>query len=101
MLGHNFKNPDSFKQWLNKLFPIGTQVYDRIGIDYSVTGWRAANDRVHIRLTHNAGTDQLSRDVPFDQIMCWARFLPEPQNQSPFDPNSAGAALAVGSERTA
>jgi len=68
MLGHDLKNFDSLKQWLNKLFPIGTQVFDQIGIDYVVTGWYAAHDRVHIQLTHGSGMEQLTRDVPFDQL---------------------------------
>jgi len=98
MLGHDLKNFDSLKQWLNKLFPIGTQVFDQIGIDYVVTGWYAAHDRVHIQLTHGSGMEQLTRDVPFDQLIYWTRFLPEPQNEPYFGPNPASGALATGSE---
>lgn len=94
MLGNDLENLDSLKQWLNKLFPIGTQVFDQIGINYFVTGWSAANDRVHIRLTHGAGADGLTREVPFDRVICWARFLPDPQNEAHFEPHPFGAFAA-------
>ncbi|MBL8258499.1 MAG: hypothetical protein JNM60_01635 [Candidatus Competibacteraceae bacterium] len=98
MLGHDLKNVGSLKQWLDKLFPVGTQVFDQLGIAYFVTGWTAANDRVHIRLTHGAGRHEQTRDVPFDQIICWARFLPEPQNEPQFKPNPFSVSLAAARE---
>ena len=88
MLERDRNNRDSLKQWMNKLLPIGTQVIDQIGMDYFVTGWYAANNQVHVKLTHAAGMDEVARDVPFDEVICWARFLPERKGEPHFMPSS-------------
>lgn len=77
MLESRSKKPHPFDHWMDKLFPIGTQLIDHLGIDYSVIGWCAANDQVYLRLAPSWETRAIIQEVAFDKAICWTRLLPE------------------------
>lgn len=76
MLNKSSDNIENLTHWLDKIFPVDTQVIDNDGIKYLVSGWYIVHDQVHIKLTHVVENQIVERDVPFDQAMNWARFPP-------------------------
>jgi|APFre7841882590_1041340.scaffolds.fasta_scaffold36280_2 hypothetical protein len=77
MLGPNKESLENLKRWMDKLFPVGTQVIDSQGDTHLVTGWYVSNEQVRLKLTHTVRGKPIGRDVAFDEVMGWARFPPE------------------------
>lgn len=76
MLNNSNGNIENLTHWLDRIFPIDTQLIDTDGIKYLVSGWYILHDQVRIKLTHVVGNQMIEGDVPFDKAMNWARFPP-------------------------
>lgn len=77
MLNSGHENIENLTHWLDKIFPVDTQLIDNDGIKYLVSGWYILHDQVHIKLTHAVENQTIESDVPFDKAMNWARFPPD------------------------
>lgn len=77
MPNNGTENIETLTHWMDKLFPVDTQLIDNEGMKYLVTGWYILHDKVHVKITHIAGNLVIETDVPFDKAMNWARFPPE------------------------
>jgi len=76
MLNNSSENIENLTHWLDKIFPVDTQLIDNDGIRYLVSGWYILHDQVRIKLTRAVENQAVESDVPFDKAMSWARFPP-------------------------
>lgn len=77
MPGPDEESLENLKRWMDKLFPVDTQVIDGQGDNHRVVGWYVSNERVRLKLSRAVRGKPVGRDVAFDEVMGWARFPPE------------------------
>lgn len=76
MLSDDNKDFENFSHWMDKLFPVDTQVIDMEGNEYLVTGWYILRDQTYVKLTQGIGKQMTVYNVLFDEVIHWARFPP-------------------------